>query len=64
MIIFLAPPLGLYQPHLIHTLSIEISTKVSSISQNQTKLSQTQFMALSTGQSADVALIVNDKLQV
>jgi hypothetical protein len=37
MIIFLAPPLGLYQPHLIHTLSIEVSTKVSSISQNQTR---------------------------
>jgi hypothetical protein len=27
--------LGLYQPHLIHILSIEVSTKVSSISQNQ-----------------------------
>jgi hypothetical protein len=27
----------LYQPHLIHTLSIEVSTKVSSISQNQTR---------------------------
>jgi hypothetical protein len=29
--------LGLYQPHLIHKLSIEVSTKVSSISQNQTR---------------------------
>jgi hypothetical protein len=29
--------LGLYQPHLIHTLSIEVSTEVSSISQNQTR---------------------------
>jgi hypothetical protein len=37
MIIFLAPSLGLCQPHLIHTLSIEVSTKVSSISQNQTR---------------------------
>jgi hypothetical protein len=37
MIFFLAPSLGLYQPHLIHTLSIEVSTKVSSISQNQTR---------------------------
>jgi hypothetical protein len=37
MIIFLAPSLGLYQPHLIHTLSIEVSTKVSLISQNQTR---------------------------
>jgi hypothetical protein len=36
MIIFLTP-LGLYQPHLIHTLSIEVSIKVSSISQNQTR---------------------------
>jgi hypothetical protein len=34
-IIFLAPPLGLYQLHLIHTLSIKVSIKVSSISQNQ-----------------------------
>jgi hypothetical protein len=29
--------LGLYQPHLIHTLSIEVSTKVSLIIQNQTR---------------------------
>jgi hypothetical protein len=27
MIIFLAPSLGLYQPYLIHTLSIEVSIK-------------------------------------
>jgi hypothetical protein len=35
MILFLALSLGLYQPHLIHTLSIKVSTKVSSVSQNQ-----------------------------
>jgi hypothetical protein len=37
MIIFLAPSLGLYQPYLMHILSIEVSTKVSSIIENQTK---------------------------
>jgi hypothetical protein len=36
MIIFLTP-LELYQPHLIYILSIEVSIKVSSISQNQTR---------------------------
>jgi hypothetical protein len=37
MIIFLAPSLGLYQPHIIHTLSIDVSTNVSSIRENQTR---------------------------
>jgi hypothetical protein len=50
MIIFLAPPLGLYQPYLIHTLSIDVSTKVLSISQNQTKA----FTAQIDGEGEDV----------
>jgi hypothetical protein len=36
----------LYQPHLIHTLKIEVSTKVSSISQNQTRVFKCQANTL------------------